>query len=216
MQPDYAAPRLPSCYGGCGDDAQRWTDIHSWEATMNTRIAVGVLILVVFAIGSAPAASAAVAAKPLDPSALVKRIAERGAVAVYGEVRGDEQWEAVLTGIESGNRDWLRFAVAIHPATDGGYSEMLSWAAGVALLKAPANVLEIAGPDLPLESVCGYPDMGDARTDTQAKVVSYLDSRTRAVEKLHVDALASKRDRCLAELARTRTDVSGSHGPFSK
>jgi hypothetical protein len=148
-----------------------------------------------------------------DPVAFLQRIQKDGAKAVVAQLNS-AQWTAVLEGIESGRRDWLEVAVALHSATDAGPSEMLALAAGVALRRAPADVLDVVASELSVEGVCGLPDLTDPRTDTQVKATNFLDARLKAVRaatKLEKPAL---REQCIRSLEMARRDVAGPNGPF--
>lgn len=151
----------------------------------------------------------------LDPAALIKEIGAKGAKPVVDELKGQE-WPLVIKGIETGAKPWLRVAVALHPATDGGLAESLVLAAGVALARAPGDVLVISGRELSIEGVCGYPDMTDPRTDSQTKVQAYLDARIEGVKALSDANLAALQTRCLSELNKTRLEVARPDGPFSR
>lgn len=151
----------------------------------------------------------------LEPAALLQKINEKGPKPVLEELRG-EKWRTVLKNIETGKKPWLEVATALHRATDGGFSTMLSLAAGVALAHSPQDVLLVTGAELSIEGVCGYPDMADARTNTQQKVVAYLDTRISAVNKLVGSEVVSLRNQCLQTLENTKREVMSPSGPFSQ
>jgi hypothetical protein len=151
----------------------------------------------------------------LQPSTLLRQIEQHGAQSVSAKMDRGE-WGQVLSGIESGKREWLMVAVAIKPATDAGPSEMLSLAGGIALGKAPANVLNIMVPTHPIDGICGYPDMSDEKTDTQDKVLAYLRERVHVVQQLKKKGLEAVRDQCLKVLADTQREVLSPSGPFGK
>jgi hypothetical protein len=166
-------------------------------------------ILCALLLASAPASA------QLNPSALLSQIQQRGAEAVFRDLWPDN-WSALLQGIESGKKEWLRVAVAIHPTTDAGPSEMLFLAGGVALAQAPADVLTIMVPEHPIQGICGFPDMSDERTDTKAEVLAYLKVRSDAVRRLTAKNLQAKRNECLESLAKTEQEVRSPNGPFGK
>jgi hypothetical protein len=167
--------------------------------------------LLVVAIGIAKGAPSTNGAP--DPVAFLQKVQRDGAKAVVAQLNG-AQWVAVLKGIESGSHEWLEVAVTLHGATDAGPSEMLTLAAGVALRRAPADVLDVVASELSVEGVCGLPDLTDSRTDTRDKAIKYLDARlkaVRAVTKLEKPAL---QEQCIRSLQMARHDVASSHGPF--
>ena len=154
-----------------------------------------------------------VVACPLEASALLAEIKERGPEAVFAKL-WPEKWDQLERGIETGATEWLEVSVAIHPATDAGSSEMLSLSGGVALANAPKAVLGIMVPAHKIEGICGYPDMADERTDTREEVLTYLRARIKAVSEISGADITLKRDKCLATLRATVEKVSGRHSPF--
>jgi len=155
------------------------------------------------------------AADQTGPSALLVQIKERGAKAVF-EGLDPSAWGQILAGVESGKRQWLEVAVAIYPATDAGPSVMLIQSGGVALVRAPKDVLTILVPTHPIQGICGYPEMGDERTDTKEEVLAYLRARSQQVETLKGKDIQAKRSECLKVLAATERDVLRPDGPFGK
>jgi len=151
----------------------------------------------------------------LDPVVLLKKIENEGPKPILDELNG-KKWGVVIKGIETGSQPWLKVAVALHQVTDAGFSEMLSLAAGVALKNAPRDVLLITAQEFSVEGVCSYPDMTDARTNSQQKVVAYLNARIKAVTKLAGADVAPLRGQCLQSLEKTKEDIMGPNNPFSK
>jgi hypothetical protein len=188
----------------------------------------GALLLAIAYAGVAPFASAAMAPRPSvsprsptpaplrapDPKLLLRQIKADGPKAVLDSVRA-EQWPLMLKKIETGSTPWLDLAVALDGTGDADRSGSLTLAVGVALASAPRQVLSILGDGMPVEAVCGFPDMGDPRTNSQQKVVQYLDARARAVRRLHGAQGKQVREDCLAVLDRRRRDVLSPDGPFS-
>jgi hypothetical protein len=159
--------------------------------------------------GTAPAA-----ARALDPKLLLRQIKASGAKTVL-DTLPPEQWTPMLKEIETGDATWLDVAVAFDGTADADLAGSLTLAVGVALANAPRKVLSILGGAMPIEAVCGFPDLGDPRTNTQAKVIRYLDAREHAVRKLGGTFDRQVRDDCLAVLDRRGRDVTGPDGPFS-
>ena len=112
----------------------------------------------------------------LEPVTMMKRINGEGQARVISGLN-DAQWADLVKGVESGNRSWLTVASRLHSAADAGASESLTLAAGVALVLAPADVLSILIPEMPVKAVCGLPDLTDPRTDTLTKTIGYLNDR---------------------------------------
>jgi len=126
-----------------------------------------------------------------------------------------DQWPPILQRIETGDTAWLNVAVALDGTADADLAGSLTLAVGVALVKAPRTVLGILGGAMPVDAVCGFPDLGDPRTNTQKKVLHYLTARESAVRKLKSVPDPQVRNDCLAVLDRRLRDVAGPDGPFS-
>jgi hypothetical protein len=158
-------------------------------------------------------AAAAVARIP-DPKLLLRQIQLNGAKAVLDTLHFD-QWPPIIRNIESGDPSWIDVAVAFDGTADAEIAGSLTLAVGVALVNAPRKVLSVLGDGMPVDAVCGFPDLGDSRTNTQQKVIRYLDLRAAAVRKLSGKFDRQLRDDCLAVLDRRRHDVLSPDGPFS-
>jgi hypothetical protein len=151
----------------------------------------------------------------LDPVVLLQKIKTTGPDAVYKQDLTGVKWITLLKKIENGGRSWLEVAAAIYPATDGGSAYELTLAAGIALARNPRDVLLLTVPRMSIEGVCGFPDMADPKTDTQQKVVAYLDARINAVNRLTEPDVAALRMQCLRTLENTKRQVLSPKGPFS-
>jgi hypothetical protein len=152
---------------------------------------------------------------PIEPSALLHKLEGSDAQHVV-EKLSDTQWNFILKNIETGEKPWLDVAVSLHRRTDAGESEMIALAVGNALVKNPFGVLRGAIGEMSADSVCGYPDMSDKRTDSQEKVTAYLDARIQAVGKVDAKDVAGQRDKCLQILQTTRQQVMSPNGPFGQ
>jgi len=151
----------------------------------------------------------------LDPVALLNKIKTTGADAVYKKDLTGERWITLLRKIENGEKSWLEVAAAIYPATDGGSAHELNLAAGIALAHNPRDVLLLTVPRMPIEGVCGFPDMADTKTSTQQKVVAYLDARINAVSKLTGPDMKVLGKQCFQILESTKREALSPKGPFS-
>jgi hypothetical protein len=152
---------------------------------------------------------------PIEPTALLRKLEGSDGRHVV-EKLNDNQWNFILKNIETGEKRWLDVAVSLHRRTDAGRSEMVALAVGNALVKNPSGVLHSAIGEISVESVCGYPDMSDHRTDSQQKVVGYLDARIQAAGKVDDKEVAGQRDKCLETLQSTRRQVMSANGPFGQ
>jgi hypothetical protein len=153
-----------------------------------------------------------------NPSAtsILFEIHKQGAKKVFTRLWESNEWDYVIKQIETGEKNWLRVATKLYEATDAGASEMLILATGVALYKAPYSVLEIAAPVFSIENICGYPDLGDPPLNTKVKSLAYLDARIKTVRSLNQEEVAQHREQCLETLNKTRIEVAGPKGPFSR
>ena len=157
-----------------------------------------------------------VSASPIGSGkAILLNIQMRGAEYVYKQYDSQDEWNAVLEKIETGDKDWLKVAVAFYQVSDAGPAEMLIYATGVALAKSPHNALAIAAPVMSIEGVCGYPDMADPRFDTKKQTLAYLNARIDAVSNLNQKDVSDRKEQCLEMLHKTRNEVSSPKGPFS-
>ncbi|MEZ0191023.1 hypothetical protein AB9X41_17525 [Ralstonia solanacearum] len=102
----------------------------------------------------------AFAAGSSDPSAkiLLTRIAKEGGHKVLWDLwEHEEDFEHVLSGIESGDALWLKVATALRPFSDAGASLSLDYAVARALPKAPNRVLALVGHGFALKFICTSP-----------------------------------------------------------
>ncbi len=151
----------------------------------------------------------------MEPSVVLRNLQGNDAQSVVKKLT-KAQWNFAIKSIETGETPWLEVAVSLHRFTDAGESEMLSLAVGSALVKNPVGVLRTTIGEMSVEGVCGYPDMSDHRTDTQEKVVAYLDARIQAVGKVATKDVAEQREKCLVTLQSTRREVMSPNGPFGQ
>jgi hypothetical protein len=92
----------------------------------------------------------------LKPETLLEEIKLKGARTVVFKLYDDSNaWDYILKEIATGDRSWLEVAVALHPGSDAGSSEMLTLAVGEALEHNPVNVFQIAQKDFQLEEYRG-------------------------------------------------------------
>ena len=159
-------------------------------------------------------AGAASAAGTLTPASVLADINARGAYAVVKDLFDKPEWSVILDHIETGQSQWLKVAVALYGGTDAGSTEMITSAAGVALLHQPRRVLLEVGPVLGLEGICSAPDIDDPRWSTQQKLVKNLDARIASVSRLNGDDVGSARDSCLKFLREARALMLSPNGPY--
>lgn len=155
----------------------------------------------------------ALAAASPTPSALMQRIAAGGAQAVLVSVySNDDEWHALLSGIASGNRAWLRVAVALHPVADAGASSQIKLAVGEALEHRPQTVLEIAVPTFTVKDICDGPDIDDKRYNSYNLAVTAIARREHMLSAASIPQLASLRDSCIQQLRESRLPIARFYG----
>jgi hypothetical protein len=152
---------------------------------------------------------------PLNAAPLLADIKTRGAEAVFAQLSQGEKWDELLRHVETEQTQWLQVVVQLQPATDHDSSALLTVAAGIALAKAPQQVLSMVVPALPLEAVCGLPDVSDLRFATKPKATRYLDARIAAVTRLNEPAIADLKMACLKSLQDAKQVIAAPDGPFS-
>ena len=154
--------------------------------------------------------------KKPSPAQLLQEINAKGPDVVFKTTLSGQNWLAFLKTVETGQKPWLEVAAAVYPATDAGPAEDLTNALGIALLHAPEDVLVITASVVGVEGICGYPNLGLSNTDTQKKVVAYLDARVRVVGKIKNLDVAAQKARCIESLQKTKTEVLSPNGPLSE
>jgi hypothetical protein len=157
----------------------------------------------------------ALAETALNAASMSADIEKHGAEAVIAELSQGERWDEFIRKVEIGQTQWLQIVVQLRTASDRAASTLLIVAAGVALAKAPHQVLSLVVPTLPVEEVCGMPDVSDLRFDTKAKATRYLDTRIAAVAELTQSSTSDMRSACLKALKEAKQVITAPDGPFS-
>jgi hypothetical protein len=104
-------------------------------------------------------ASAALAAAGITASDVSARIHRDGGKKVLADLWDQQaEFEVVLSGIESADREWLDVARLLKPFSDAGSAEEIDMAVARALPKDPERVLLLIGHDgFELDFVCTSP-----------------------------------------------------------
>jgi hypothetical protein len=80
-------------------------------------------------------------------------IKEKGAKQTVADLNVDpSRWNSTVDHVASGERAWLKLAVALREGTDAATSEDLHWAVASALQKNPGEVLTMTEPKNTLPS----------------------------------------------------------------
>jgi len=163
-------------------DAGRWAYMKS-----------AAIVLALILLGSARAMAIA-------PENVLKLIQDHGAHAAEAKLWGTKEWDEMITGVASGESEWLTVAEKLLPGTDAGSNSELFDAVAWALPKAPANVLGLVSRKRgDWESVCSgppvdFPPPGDSK--------SYFKRATEAVAGVSNKDLQRVRNECLTRLAK--------------
>ncbi len=115
-----------------------------------------------------------------SPEDIIARIQRNGGKTVLEDFWNHEaEFEAVLRGVESGNRRWLEVAQLLKPFSDAGSSELINYAVARALPIDPQRVLRMIGHGFELEFICtspfDEPELGVAEA-YERRALSALDS----------------------------------------
>jgi hypothetical protein len=152
-------------------------------------------------------------AKPSDfqlkPESLLQEIKSKGAGAVVFKLYDDSNtWNYILKKIATGDRSWLGIAVALHPGSDAGSSEMLTLAVGEALEHNPLNVFQIAPKDYQLSFICSGPDVDDNRYDSYELSMKAINLRIKKVAAIKEPSLMNMSKECISFLEESKKGIA--------
>jgi hypothetical protein len=103
------------------------------------------------------------------PTLISLRISVVGPVSTYRSLAGDdERWTTVVSGVRSGEADWLRIAARLHGVLDTHPGEQMLEAVAVAFDKNPDGAIRILVPAYGPEIVCAQTSEGEPLTPSQA------------------------------------------------
>ena len=126
------------------------------------------------------------------PSAkdILSRIATDGGHKVLWDLwQHEDEFNHMLSGIESADSSWLQVASALRPFADAGASLSIDYAVARALPKAPDRVLALTRHGFDIESICTSPFIEPAP------------GVAKAYEQQTLAALANVKDPALASIA---------------
>jgi hypothetical protein len=109
---------------------------------------------------------------------------------------------AVLEGIRSADRAWLKVGQDLFAGADAGYAYEINLAFGDALPKSPEAVLEMA-PEL--DVTCGSID--SPFIENLEKALLEVSRREKTVREVGNSALTKQKARCLEALSQLRTAI---------
>lgn len=166
------------------------------------------LALCAFATTAALAASS-----QITPQLVFQWVALFGAKGTLQMIYDDQaQWTALLSGIATGTTSWLRVANRLYAVSDAGSTEQLGLAVGKALEHRPSAVLKLAVPTFTVETVCGGPDVDDARYNSYEHSIAAIDQREAKLRFVTDPSLTSVRDSCISVLEQAKADIAHFYG----
>ena len=145
----------------------------------------------------------------LDPDTILEDIKHKGASIVFNQELVGPKWTNFLHQVETGDRKWLQVATEIYPETDGGPAEDLGAAPGEALKHHAEDVLTIAAPKIPIDSICEFSEatVGYKGYTTLGAALADLDGRIEAVKRISNSQIVDRKMKCLKILEESRTEI---------
>lgn len=137
-------------------------------------------------------------------TAVEEKVKAKGAASTVQSLRSNdgEGWSVMLTGIESGDAQWLKIGGELRPATDASASTELDFAVARALPKSPAEVLGLVKTGkFRIADVCTVPYI---EPDDPTVVQRHIEASIEALESIQVQNLEDVRDRCLTRMTSFR------------
>ena len=148
-----------------------------------------------------------------DAKALIDQVNSRRARQIVSELYSQPKaWDSLLRNIATGADSWLRVAVALHPGSDAGASEMLTLSVGEALENAPENVFRIAIDEFRLDSICTAPDVDDVRYNSFELAMNGIKKRQNRIAAISDPTLKNKSKKCIQFLEESKKGVAKFYG----
>jgi hypothetical protein len=113
-----------------------------------------------------------------------------------------------LRQIAAGTDAWLKVAVALHPGSDAGASQMLTLSIGEALENAPESVFKIVLGEFQLNSICGAPDLDDYRYGSYELAMEAIKKRQTRISGVTASELGSACSQCIQLLEKAKDDIA--------
>ena len=143
-----------------------------------------------------------------NPKLIIAEASERGAGTVVAELYSNStEWAFLLRQIATGTEAWLKVAVALHPGSDAGASQMLTLSVGEALENAPANVFKIALGEFQLNLICGAPDLDDTRYGSYELAMEAIKKRQMRISNVTDSRLGAVCSECIQILDKAKHDI---------
>ena len=138
----------------------------------------------------------ACASEAFTPNDVQQVVDAKGAKAAIDSLYGTPEWDALISGIASGDSDWLKVADAIVPGSDAGSASELKDAVAWALPHAPDEVLRMVKDDSPWENTCLGPPVDFPKEGPN----QYFSNSIAALERMSSNAMQGAKQACLEQL----------------
>ncbi len=148
-----------------------------------------------------------------NPKAIINEVLKRGARTITSELYSHPNvWNFVLQKIATGAKSWLRVAVALHPGSDAGASEMLALSVGEALENSPEDVFRITLKEFQLESICSGPDIDNVRYNSYELAIKAIKRRQNRILAISDPKLKNIGEKCIQTLEKSKDEVARFYG----
>jgi len=148
-----------------------------------------------------------------DPKAIINEVSKRGADVIVSELYStDEAWKFVLRNIAVGTEPWLKVAVALHPGSDAGASEMLNLSVGEALENTPENVFRFTLQEFQLNTICSGVDIDDPRYNSYELSMKAIKRRQDRIAGISHPDLRDVAKRCIQILEESKAGIAKYYG----
>jgi hypothetical protein len=144
-----------------------------------------------------------------NPKAIMNEVLKRGSNTIISELYSHPNvWNFVLQKIATGAKSWLRVAVALHPGSDAGASEMLALSVGEALENSPEDVFRITLKEFQLESICSGPDIDDIRYNSYELAIKAIKRRQNRILAISNLKFKNAGEKCVQILEKSKDEVA--------
>ena len=151
-----------------------------------------------------------------DPHTILNEVNTKGANIVVSELyKNWNAWYSVLRNIATGEKKWLKVAIALQPGAQGGAYDMLKVTLGEALEHNPENVLKMMAYKYGTPFICGAPDIDDDRYGTYELAMEAIRRREEQVRAITNPKLQEICESCLKSLELSKANMARFYGVSS-
>ena len=146
------------------------------------------------------------------PHQILKKIETQGELKVLHFVLDNpERAETALSGISSGNKEWLAIYSKFRNFSDGFYTKMLDDSLAYGISKNPSGTLQaLSEGGGQADQICGYLDFGEIETVDEVPIklvkesLTEIDSRINALGRISSEDMKYVYDICMEDLKKKR------------